>query len=148
MYRPWRHQRNVIARENPLAKRSTRICHAALQPQRIGNGVRCAVFDAEAARRIKIDVRPDGRKRYEQDFIIELHVIHARLPFKPTEASAESAFNIARGLRLQIEIDRKCIHADSLVDVRRSEAVCDPAENSEYRREPVLKSEMQCVIRL
>src|SRR5262245_24441935 len=88
----------------------------------------------------------DWRKRDKQDFVVECHVVNARLPLKSADTPAESTLDIARGLGLQIEIDRKCVHADPFIDIGRAKAVRDPAERSKQRRDPVLESEMQRVV--
>src|SRR5262245_10246298 len=67
---------------------------------------------------------------------------HSNLPARPRRPPSISREVWVFRLKLT-----KCIHSDPLVDVRRSEAVCNPPKDGEYGRQPVLKSEMQGVIR-
>src|SRR4029079_19688648 len=85
-------------------------------------------------------------KRNEEDFVGESHIIGARLPDKPAEATAQPGLDVARGLGLEVEIDRKGIYADAFVDIRRAEAMGDATKHGKHWREAMLEAEMRRVI--
>src|SRR5882672_7723112 len=88
-----------------FAEYRTCIGHAAAQQHGIADAKRRAGFRAVAAGRIEIDV--EALYRVELEFVLEVHVVDARLNFERSGFDANAALDVMRGLGLQPEVTGK-----------------------------------------
>ena len=90
------------------------------------------------------------------DLVLEVHVVDAGLHLESAGLDAEAAFDVVRGLGLQLEILRerheegveRRTRGNALIDVRRAERARGAAEHREHVVEAMLETDMQRVLRL
>ena len=89
------------------------------------------------------------------DLVLEVHVVDARLHLERAGLDAEAAFDVVRGLGLQLEVPGRGVKngiesrsgRHAFIDIRRAERACGAAEHREYVVEAMLEAEMQRVLR-
>ena len=86
------------------------------------------------------------------DFVLQPHIVNARLNIERGEMKTYAGLHITGFLRSQIECRRhavfRCDHTDTIIHVRDTEALRDAAEDGELLVEPVLRAKVECAIEL
>src|SRR6185312_1504587 len=150
---PARDQRHIVAREQTLTEHGARVGEAALEPDVVIQTIAYHRLRAIAAGRIKVDivgfkVRPEP----EMDFVLQPHIVDARLNVERGEMKTYAGLHITGFLRSQIECRRHAVfrrdHADTLIHVRDTEALRHATEDGELLVEPVLRAKVECAIEL